>query len=247
MPNGYAVIPNILPGNVTIGGNLTLTGSEIKLGAAAPFTRLVRAAGGNALFTNNLQSDLATRDDGAQAANALDLFQATVPLLVRRMNAAGNFMDVAPAQALFTDFVQHNNSGNVAENTIWSKVIRANTLGANGGFRVRAGMQDVAQGGVPTNIRFKLGGVTFFTTAIAAVSNMIWDFVVCNRNATNSQVWEGIAFNVSAGTVAYVNAGTAVDTTADTTFSVTSQSGAAGDSQNFNHIVVTLMNSFGPV
>ncbi len=40
MPNSYTAVPNILPGNVTIGGNLTVQGSTIKLGAGPRFTRL---------------------------------------------------------------------------------------------------------------------------------------------------------------------------------------------------------------
>jgi len=94
MSNSYAVVPNILPGNVTIGGNLTVGGNVIRIGAAAPFARIGKTTAGiipvgSAFFSQNLTEDLASRDDGAQAAVLRYLRLTSMGLHGAEVNVAG--------------------------------------------------------------------------------------------------------------------------------------------------------------
>lgn len=247
MPNSYSVVPNVLPGNVTVGGDLTITGSVIRLGSGPPFARLARAGGGNLLLTNNLASDLVTRDDAAQAANVLDMFQSTAPVLVRRMNAAGNFNDAALTLPIFTDYTQHAHTGTVTEDTIYTKVIRGGIIGANGGLHIRMFLSASAQGAPATTFRFRFGAVLCESDAITATSARWYEFYLWNQNAANSNRHLLRVHNLTTNALSNANGTDTFDFSVDQTLNITVQNGTATDTQTFLTVGAQLINSFGPV
>jgi hypothetical protein len=247
MPNGYAVVPNVLPGNVTIGGNLTVAGDQIRIGAAAPFTRVGKDAGGRMMFSVNLLNDLVSRDNAGLPAQGLFSDAAYAFLFRKNLNAAGTVFTPAQPEAWLADFSQHAHTGTVTEDTIYSKVLPGGMIGANGGLRVRVVMTDSSQLGVNTTVRFKLGGTTFLTVTFNVITAFLWDFYIANRGAANSQVIQGLQTILGTGVVSVINTTLAKDTTADQTFAVTAQNGTASDAQSFDEAHVELVNSYGPV
>lgn len=247
MPNGYSVVPNVLPGNVTIGGNLTVSGDQIRIGAASPFTRLGKDSFGNPVYSFNLAFDEATLDNAANVGLGLLLPVGNGGALLSKVNTAGHAQSVALAHPILTDYTRHTHTGDTAEDTIYSKLIRGGTIGSNGGLLVRLAYQPSVQGGVATTVRYKFGGTAMASESFTAASNgRVMTVQISNRNAQNNQTitqW----LNVDGAAPAVLVSTGGIDTSADITFSITAQNGANTDSQNFEWCHVMLLNSFGPV
>lgn len=230
MPNSYVAIPNILPGNVTIGGNLTIGGDVLRLGAAAPFVRLFKDGTARANLSQNLGVDLATRDNAAAAAHALTFDVALREVFYTYLNAAGSSSGDVLGQVFLLDPVLHTVTGTTVETTVSSKIVRANSLGIDGGMVIEWHLGSGAQGGVATTFRVKLGATTLITFTKAVVQQILLRLLLFNFGATNSQ--NMYAYLIDSGNV-LSNAqgiGFAVDTTLDQTLAFTIQPGAVGDS-----------------
>ncbi len=248
MPNGYTVVPNVIPGTLNIGGDLDVKG-EIRVGPFVPRLHLFMSAAQAAFMAYNLKPDTATRDQAGTDIN----YEIFGPLVSEPQftiaKGAGASTVMAFKHALFTDYTQHNHTGTVTEDTIYSKVIRGNLLGANGGLRLLLRYQPTVQGGVNSTLRVKLGATNFANIAIAAARagiDCMLDIVIANRNAANAQVSPLV--DAVSGTAPTVQTGAgAVDTTVDQTLAVTIQNGAAADNQGFQLCAVELINTFGPV
>lgn len=133
-------------------------------------------------------------------------------------------------------------TGATTQQTIYSRTIKANCMGSNGGFTVRGAIAlgNGAGGGGRSlaPLEFNLGGTTIFTftpsgTGSTANRFVVYEFILSIRNsgATNSQICTlalleqgNIASGtgtVALGTVRHgLNATTTIDTTADITFSI---------------------------
>jgi hypothetical protein len=247
MPNGYSVVPNVLPGNVTIGGNLTVGGDQVRIGAATPYVRIGKDVFSKLLLSYNIDFNNFTLDNGAQGSQSLGMNLTGTALSFNRTNSLGQGNAMALSAPLLTDFTFHNNTGNTAENTIYSKLIRGGVIGANGGIHAHVLMLAPTQGAVATFVRFKFGGATLLASNFSAVSNVIWDLWLLNNNNQANNNMHQLTRNITTAAFNGSQAQFAVDTSVDQTFSITAQSGANTDNQQFQACIVELVNSFGPV
>lgn len=249
MPNGYTAVPNVLPGNVTIGGNLFVGGDLLRVGAAAPYVRLQKSAPAQCNVTFNVDAVTPTRDTAAEAFNLFQNITASNGPQLQRFNSAGSTHLEALLSTMFTDYTAHTNTGNVTENTIYSKVLRANLLGPNGAMRIRMAFASAGQGAGTTNLRIKLAGTAEVTIPLVtadAGANHELEAICANRGSVSSQFWS--ALKVASGIATLVTNGTdTVNTGADQTLSVTLQSPNVGDSWTINRISIELLNTIGPV
>lgn len=249
MANSYIAVPNVLPGNVTIGGNLTIAGDTLRVGSAAPYVRLQRVASGQLELNMNFDSIANQRD----VATGFFKHQVFTTGNGAYEFVRGNSNNAAHTEALLvnslTDYTNHANTGNTTENTIYTKTIRGGLLGANGALRVTVGLHVAVQGVTGTTVRVKLGATSFLVPTIAAadaVGEVIVQGVIFNQNNASIQAAHGFKYG-GAGTTPCGDTAGAINTGNDAVFSVTSQSGSASDSQTFNFIIVEQVNTFGPV
>lgn len=231
MSNSYATVPNILPGNVTIGGDLTVGGNTIRVGTASPFVRLQKIpAGGGALGYN--------RDDIAGATDAAS--QNIVQRMLRTQPGAFEFFfhdgtggsnsGILPMIFGWTG-VNVNVTGTVAETTVFSVPIRGGFLGANGGLRFWWALTATAQGAGATTFRVKLGATVLTSFTSTTVDFMQARGVTINANAQNAQrntAW----WTRAVGSFFVDDNTTAVDTSVPQTLTFTIQPGAVGDNWN---------------
>lgn len=247
MPNGYTVVPNVIPGNVTIGGNLTVQGDQLQVGNIAPFLRAGKSSGSLTPFVGgNMGFDLASIDI-ARPAWALLFDAGGRNLKMRELNAASALMDTALPQALLTDYTAHAHTGTVTEDTIYTKLIRGGVMGANGGLLGRILVASTVQGGVATSIRVRFGANLMVSWSFAAPGTFILTFFTGNRNSQAQQINYSAAQSIAGAAPSGGSGATAVDTSADVTATITVQNGAAGDTQSFDFTELRLQNSFGPV
>ncbi len=230
MANTYATVPNVLPGNVTIGGTLTVSGDFIRIGAASPFCRVGKSTIGGAILTYNVGNDVATRDNGAAAAASLELLR-TGGQFARMVltNPAGNVDPTLLDETFHQTGTSLVNTGNVTENTIYTKVLNGNTLQSHGALVVQTLLVGTVQGGVATTFRLKLGASVLFAPTSAAVKTILLRMWLLNQAVTNAQravleQWE------STGFVGVTQNTFAVDTTVNQALALTIQNGAAADS-----------------
>lgn len=248
MPNSFTVFPNVLPGNVTIGGNLTVSGDQLRIGAAAPFVRVGKDSSALLVLSQNLGFDENTQDSAGSQSWGIMSHVGGVPDGIRRKNTAGTVQDTSLGYPVFVDYTLHNHTGTTTEDTIYSKTIPANTLGANGALRVRVFLTFSVQGAGTTTFRIKFGGITVlsFTVTNNTDARMI-EAELINQNSASVQIEYGYMLDISTGAIQGAQGTSNVNTAADATLAVTVQSSATTDSQNFQEGYAAQLNSFGPV
>jgi hypothetical protein len=246
MSNSFTVFPNVLPGNVTIGGNLTVSGDQVRIGAAAPFMRIGKdaASAGSVLF--NVGFDQATLDSGAITGHQLQFNQGVNGILPKKYNTAAAQQAMALLTAIFTDNTQHVHTGDITKDSIVTKVIRGGLIGANGGISGRVQFFASTQGAGSSQIFADLGG-NIANMSFSTAGQYEFEFHLANRNAQNSAILWGKLTNFTAGTVTGVVNTSANDLSVDQTLTIFLQNANNTDSQTVNHVLVTLDNSFGPV
>lgn len=251
MANAYTVVPNIIPGTLTVGGDLDVKG-EVRVG---PFTArghmgMISSAG--MLVGFNLKKDLVSLDDVTQGAAVLTagFGNNTTPQFGSIRYTSGA---VAQAESLpdltFQDFTQHTHTGTTTEDTIYSKVIRGGMLGANGALRVTLIGHVTAQGASASTIRVRLGGNPMNNQLIAsgqAGNGFELIAVISNRN---SQSQQDTSDRMLIGSTVQVsnNGSPAVNTAADQTLIVTIQNGQGTDSQTLVQCLVEMLDTQNPV
>ncbi len=150
---------------------------------------------------------------------------------MKYLNAAATAFFHQGDQTLAQDGTVVNNTGNVTENTTRSKLIPAGMLGANGALIVEWALGVVAQGGVATTFRIRLGAVQLVTFGQANINGVQIRMVLQNRNSQAAQ--SNFAWKLDTGSVIQDGASnTAVDTSVDQTLSLTIQNGATTDNWN---------------
>lgn len=134
-------------------------------------------------------------------------------------------------------------TGTTAETTLATIVIPARTIRKNGSVRITSQFSASGAAGTRT-IRNKFGGVTILEHAAASANvSGRTQSQIHNRNATNSQVANGIAqTNWASGGSAVVTS--AVDTTADVTILITGQLANAGDTMTLESWMVEIFPSY---
>lgn len=241
MPNSYFVAPQILPGNVVISGD------QLRIGAAAPYVYLGKAALQTLELSLNREI-IAPRnkDNATQFDHRYSVSTATRRAMLQLFNPANqgtDFMLLRAEEARVLTTTTH--TGTLVETTLRSLLIRAGILGRRGGFRALVALIANAQGGVATTFRFKFGGVTLHAPTVAAVETWycVWDLrdrAVDNAQHTSLTVLaNGVTPRVSHATAA-------VDTALDQTLELTAQLGALADSWDVRTWVVELIHSDEP-
>ena len=233
MSNSYAVVPNILPGNVTIGGNLTVGGNVIRIGAAAPFARIGKTTAGiipvgSAFFSQNLTEDLASRDDGAQAAVLRYLRLTSMGLHGAEVNVAGVPQLSGHDESVKQLTVSVSVTGTVAETTMDSVSLVGNLLVPNGTLRIRSIFTPSVQGATATTLRIKLGAQLLFSTTRTDLSVIDVVMEVLNNAAGGNQVTKSY-MRVGSAAPVFTSTPTTVDTTVAQTLAFTIQPGATTD------------------
>ncbi len=234
MSNSYTAVPAIIPGPLQVNGLLTVASDQgIKIGGSAPFVRVYKSAVPSGGYSYNLGTDEATQDTAAIFSSAVRLFSTLDLVNMLSKNAGGTLLTTPVDRTIAQDGTVVGNTGNVTENTTRSKVIPANTLGADGALIIEWLLIPVAQGATATTFRLKLGGVllTQFTKATAAQT--VVRLMLNNLNATNSQRVLAVNIDINA-VVGLTNFNQAIDTTVDQTLTSTIQNGAATDNWNDN-------------
>jgi len=271
MANSYIAIPNVLPGNVSVGGNLSVTGNltlggiivgilttgsdiivggnTVRIGAASPYVRLQKIPTASLRMGYNREGIAGVADNGAVAQWMLDLTNGIVTPEVFRINAAGNNQIEAMLSTILTDYTNHAHTGTTTQDTIYSKTLRANLLGANGALRIKIGLAVTTQGATPTNLRINLAGNQLMVWAIAAgdaSADMVIEALIFNQNSASAQAAYGMKISATGGAPGAPTP-QAVNTAADQTLVVTVQNGAGTDNQTFKFVSMELVNTFGPV
>ncbi len=231
MPNSYATVPNILPGNVTIGGNLTVSGDTIRIGAATPFTRVQKLPAGGASISYNVDRISAVTDLAQQNLWLMMLESGALPLQGRWHDGIGGSNTFAVPMALGWTGVTTNVTGTVAETTVFSVSIRGGFFGASGGLRFWWAPVAAAQGGVATTLRVKLGATAFFSVATATVDSWLIHGAIMNQNATGLQ--KSYVYSQRGAVLnGPVESAPAENTLNTLTLAFTIQPGAVGDNWN---------------
>ncbi len=229
MANGYSATPGIVAGNLTVNGSIVMnTDAGIRIGAAAPFVRLFKNGGPGLSLSYNLGTDEATRDNTGLGAGELLITDTANSPAMKIFNPAGSNFFRALDQTSAQDGTVANNTGNVTENTVKSKVISANTLGADGALIVEVILTSSSQGAPLTSFRLRLGGTQIALVTTATASGTVLRAVLSAGNATNVQ---NTYMFMLQGNLAPTGSSiaTAVDATVDQTLALSIQNGTATD------------------
>jgi len=233
MSNGYSAVPNIIVGNATITGTLTVTGDGgIRIGSAAPFVRLFKDGAARLALSMNLGTDLSTRDVATQLAHDLAMGEPGLSPRFFEYNPLGTLLSSMLDRTLAQNYTNPTHTGTVTEDTIFTELIPGNTLGAHGRFITEAEIEGNVQAVGGSTIRLRLGGVVIWSRLVTATSNFWLRCVTRNIAATNLQYNIVQTFDNNNLFLGF-RVVTAVDTTADNFLSLTIQSGAATDSWSF--------------
>lgn len=223
MPNGYATVPAIIPGNVTI------TGDTFKVGSAAGFSRLIHAGLDDTYLTHNYDVNFAS--DAVRAAMALDL-SPSIGALIYRIKTQGAGAAQIGRLAPYMDSSGNPTqiTGTTAETTAYTHTIQSNVLQNNGSARVRIWFDVPTQGATPTTVRIKLGGSTIHSFTVSAPAQVYCDVWIQNANSSTTQAV--LLMRVVGGAVTQAFAAAAVDMSTDITVAVTVQPGTNTDVWN---------------
>ncbi len=235
MANTYTAVPNVIPGNVTIGGNLTVSGDQIRIGAAAPFCRVGKRSALIAAISHNYDLISGANDVG-QNNLYLDLVAAAGnPLSGRWHDGTGGQNFYGLGQFFAFSAVSVNVTGTVAETTVFTLNVRGGFFGANGGIRWWWSAFPAAQGGVATTLRVRIGATAVFSRPTTLVAGVHAEGRIMNQNAQNSQrasMWG----NDSGVLLGPQDATAAIDTSAPFAITWTIQPGAVGDNWNSRQV-----------
>lgn len=128
--------------------------------------------------------------------------------------------------------------GDTNENILATVTVRGNLMGTNDSLRVASSWNYTNSANSKT-LRHRLGGIggtDYLVRAETTSNTVVWESLIANANATNSQVGSRIANPVGS-----VPTGT-VDMTADTTLVITGQKASGGETLTLRSYVVELIS-----
>ena len=222
MPNSYTVTPNIVIGNLTVTGKMYVLGNELKVGAAAPYVRLMNLPPNTGGWSVNLQPDYITRDNPALAGLSFEQNVTSRVLLTRTVDPAGNVILADPARIFWSDKGTHPVTGVTGLQTFASKLVNGSEIGPAGSLLLRfAGIAQTSPTGT-SQIGVSFGGNNMPVLTIpAAVSVGFWvEALIVNQNNNALQIYTGRGqyanFANVSGPLSYT-----VDTTLNQTLAAT--------------------------
>jgi hypothetical protein len=222
-------IGGVLPGNVTIGGNLIVGGDELRIGAALPYTRLYKRSPGVGGISYNQAADLATRDSNGEGCMNLEMHQVNKMLRLFQRNVAGTSFDTHIPRIFGRNWTQTNVTGTVAETVVYSKTIPANTFGSDGAMFLHQHWSCVSQAAPSTLIKVKLGGIVIAQLATNVVQNVIIHMALGGAHSATAQIDSGFFWGATSG-FTLINGGPTRDMTTDQLLEIAIQLGTVTDS-----------------
>jgi hypothetical protein len=245
MPNSYSTIPNILPGDVSIGGNLIVNGNLLRLGSAPGFLRL-QWKPAEADFTWNFEEGTGNRDTNSDGMCALHLTASGSGPFWERGNINGNIRFEALPTVIYTRYSNIPHTGTTTEDTIDTATIRPIFMGPDGGLHLRFHVNHSTQGGTVTTVRVKFGGTLMGSYTVAAPQLIRCEVTIYNRSSQSAQI---VTFDRWSSVLAPSPSElqTSVITANVNDITVTVQNGVVGDVQSWRSCIVSQENSFGPV
>lgn len=135
-----------------------------------------------------------------------------------------------------------------SEDVLATITVPANKLGANGVLRIRA-LFTITNSANNKTCRIRLGGiggtVMATSTAITTWDTVMFDVLIVNQNAANSQRSSGLVQVGAAASNGLVSAATnataAIDTTSSTTVVITGQKASSGETITLQHYLCELI------
>lgn len=248
MANTYTVTPNIIPGNVTIGGTLNVQGDELKVGLASPYVRVAKFSPNVGMFSVNLQKDLTTRDDVTKPAYGLHYTLSSETLASRFVAVSGAVQSWAERMVVQASTVAQVVHGAAGAIRIMLVSIRAGTLGANSMMvcRMFGTLATVAGGGFNVVGQFGANNAPTLTFPQSTTTAFDLSVLVSAQGATNSQILQ--AFGIGTGlTIPAAQVSASNDTTADQFFQVNVVGINASDVMTVYGIETAILNASGPI
>ncbi len=236
--NAYTAVPAVIPGPLTVNGLLTVNSDQgIRIGGAAPFVRVVKTTTPGPGLTYNILQDETAFDIGSIGSVALQGGLGPSTLFARNTNTLGTRINFPIDTTFAQDGTSVTNTGSTTQNTVKSKVIPANTLGAHGDLIIELGLLGNVQGATATTFFVTFAGQTVLSFSRTAVTNIGVRAIIQNENATNTQRGKHLIYDTAGSLTAQQFTGT-VDTTVDQTLAVLIQSGATTDSWTLEYLKV---------
>lgn len=164
-----------------------------------------------------------------------------------RQNAATGAVVISPASGVSIPFVLDQNAVQVtapadtSEDTLYTKVIPANSIGPNGSIRFTWYGSHTSNANAKT-WRLKIGSNVIRALADTTSVAFSDQFTLLNRNSLSSQV----AINSSAGAAFSTSSANALSTYAidfsvDQTMTITGQKASAPDTMTFEAVLIEIM------
>lgn len=246
MSNSYTAVPNIIPGTLTVGGDVDVKG-EVRVGPYTPRLRLRLDSWGYGYLGYNANGNGTNRDDLSRGSSILTVGPPALQFNAYMQNTANGANNCALLQVLGSDYGGHSHTGTTTDDTVVSRVLSASIIGMNGGVRVRVGISSIGQGAPVTTVRVKLGATTLASQTFGATGGYIFVVTFYNKNNYTVQGLDTLWQANGAAPVLAVGGTAGVDTSADQTLAVSIQNGTLSDGQLLTVFTVELLNSFGPV
>lgn len=221
--------------------------SSLEVTASTSTQRLMNVPGLGQVIGANLNEDGVTRDEVGRWGYGLAFDTINGGTKLRVVSPGGTVKDYAPRLTAGADFTQHVNTGNTTENTLVSRTIVGNTLGASGGLRIRCYVNVSAQGASGSVVRLYANGtqIAAFTIASGNTGIYKWEVTIGNHTATSQFVYAlPMFFGAAPALLTGTASGFAIDTTVDVALDVRVQNGQTTDSINLDMMEAELVNTF---
>lgn len=244
MANSYTATPSVIPGKLTVGGDLDVHGTVL-IGPYTSRLRLFCVSDTKADLTFNLQTDEATQDEAGQSSMGFQY--GPLPGFCNTIYMKGGGAPLMGYMS-FTqdgDATTHVHTGDTTLDNIYTTTIPGGLMGNHGIYRLKGAFTPTVQGASQSNVYVYVGTTQVFTfpvTSADAGKAYRFELIFGNNGASGSQnfgwiVFEnGVAVSASQGTMS-------VNTLLNQTFKVQVQNGAASDSQTWNTYLLEFMRT----
>jgi hypothetical protein len=211
------------------GGPFLIQADEVRFGTAAPFSRLWGNPGAASVYSVNLQTDNATRDDATQAGYSKTFNSQNLQLTDSYADKAGKQYAFAPRRVFWSDHTTHTLTGAAGLRTIATRTVYANQLGISGLLILTViGNVTVSAGATVTlSISFGASSYTLVTFPASTSAGFVARFVIQNNGSLNSNTTSGC---VIYGAAVVQNGGQlfSVDTSVDQALTIQSNATDSG-------------------
>jgi hypothetical protein len=244
MANSYTATPSVIPGKLTVGGDLDVKGTVL----VGPFTsrlRLFSFSDGEGDITFNLGSDRSTQDEANQSSAGMKFGP-----LPGNWNGLYTKGGGSPSLSYLPfvidgDCTAHSHTGDVTLDQIYSNLVPGGIMGTHGMLRATIVFAPTVQGAGTSNVYLNFGAQSLNpATIVAADVGSVYRLVLIfgNSGANNAQTY---SFTVYKGSViVFSQEGVmGVNTVNSVAFSVTVQNANSGDTQFFYQYLLEFLRT----